>query len=176
MLPSEAARFLKGEGCPSCRFGTMCVGCAGTGIAGGGWSAPTHDCKACRGSRKLLVREILTGPWRMEFGYQPEVTVIPEHLAETLMPMHPGAETFHTYANCKTKEFFILCPYCMEKRGVLKPGHDGRVCGSCNGDGKFRQTKAEAEDAFLRHASSSVEATDDPDTVLNRLGLNRLGL
>lgn len=63
MTPEEAERFLRGEGCPSCRFGEVCPSCKGTGkkrcdycfsgceCCDGGF-IPVEPCPRCGGTGK----------------------------------------------------------------------------------------------------------------------------
>jgi|DewCreStandDraft_5_1066085.scaffolds.fasta_scaffold01803_25 RecJ-like exonuclease len=48
MAPDEAHRFLRGEGCPACHFGTKCRACNGTG---------KKKCLFCYGTGKVKVKE-----------------------------------------------------------------------------------------------------------------------
>lgn len=48
MTPDEAERFLRGEGCPCCKFGTACPSCGGTGKV---------ECRRCHGYGKVVVKE-----------------------------------------------------------------------------------------------------------------------
>lgn len=58
----ERLRFSRGEGCPACDFGTLCVKCEGTGKVRNYSSCPPDACPLCRGSRGFMIwRE-----WRID--------------------------------------------------------------------------------------------------------------
>jgi len=161
MKPSEAERFLKGEGCPCCHFGTVCVDCHGTGIEDCGYRA-APDCAECSDNHKLLVRD---PQWRQftgyEYGYQPKVRYLPPELKVKIL----SPREVHQCREGRYNEFFILCPHCCSPEKVQSQPK----CQTCDGDGKFKSKNK--DEAWLRHAASSIEGTDDPDTIMQGLGL-----
>jgi hypothetical protein len=64
MSPQEAARFLAGEGCPHCEFGTKYTECAGTGFEPDSLS----HCPHCRGQFYTFVRLVKPGLSGHSFG------------------------------------------------------------------------------------------------------------
>ena len=60
MTEEEAKKFLAGEGCPGCGFGSKCPQCHGTGKHRFGITADTETddpCNWCDGTGKLKIKE-----------------------------------------------------------------------------------------------------------------------
>jgi hypothetical protein len=148
MSPQEAARFLAGEGCPHCEFGTKCTECAGTGFEPDSLS----HCPHCRGQfyafvrlvqpdgglwnrnplyfdllkRKLVVGQPIPDDFEIHEGYIPNVAVwTPANRATGhLLKIDGGAECREGwYISVKTR-----CPVCTPTV----------QCPECKGTGKFQ--------------------------------------
>ena len=170
MTAGESKRFLLGEGCPCCHFGSQRTSCNGTGIAEAGNYRAKPDCPECRDSRKLLVRERMHVEYRLQYDYLPNVRTVPDDLARKPKLIGRRGEAKQAL-DCYFYEYFILCPFCMTKIGELKDPTKGDLCPDCKGDGKFHQ-RGDPDDALLKHAHSSCEGTDeDPAIILEGLGL-----
>jgi hypothetical protein len=155
---AESERFHKGEGCPSCGFGTRCPSCNGTGAQ----SDPTcpHRC----GNGKLLAWSpqqnsnfrYQSGVWY--FGYAPNVKEIPEGAKK--LRNAEGHGSLDGWVNQR----WYSCPHCIPETGPKYP------CDECKGDGKLhRQNK---DDLELRAAESAIEASDEePIGILAERGM-----
>jgi hypothetical protein len=170
MSPQEAARFLAGEGCPSCEFGTKCTECAGTGFEPDSLS----HCPHCRGQfytfvrlvqrdgglwnrnplyfdllkRKLVVGQPIPDDFEIHEGYLPNVTVwTPAKRAiGHLLKIDCGAECRDGwYISVKTR-----CPVCTP---TVR-------CPVCKGTGKF-QTLPDDKTKLFQAASELLGSDTD---------------
>ena len=157
MMFGEAEQFLRGEGCPSCDFGTSCTECNGTGKMIGSFGY--DPCRVCKGSRYVIARKtvklkegcVATDPFgTWVTGYAPSVTTLPADMR--LLKAYRGRKE---YLNCFTEEAKVLCPFCPDE---IPP------CAKCGGTGKF----VAVGDRFMEFLESAVDASDDPDEILLR--------
>jgi hypothetical protein len=142
LTASEAVRFLKGKGCPSCHWGKHCLHCAGTGKD----SEESSEC-ACRGSRFLIIRR-LSGkghPW--QFGLLPDVHIFPGQ--PVILFSYPGG----ICRDGPYDEALALCPACAE---AAPP------CPACHGTGSLQPLD---ERLFNQALSSLVENSDEDVTL-----------
>ena len=155
----EAERFLRGEGCPSCAFGTLCTTCDGTGRY--------EEGKCCRNGAVLAWCPSVTGPGFKagEFytGYRPHVLHItdpdspPGELGKRRGPAYIGS---HATANGGVSEYWVRCPVC---NGELE------LCTACDGTGKPPKPDPDLE---LEAAKSDCDSSDlDPIEILIRRGI-----
>ena len=161
MTAREAERFLKGEGCPSCAFGTICTACRGSGKEQSvGWGS---DCEHCHGHRSIRVWDCLQtwSRWGEGFyyGYFPNVRRLTDEQVENMRVIPGSTQTFQT-ADGPARERRIVCPFCVET---------APVCRHCGGDGKFHlPDRADVVGEEFFH--SALDSTDDPDALLDLWG------
>lgn len=153
MTNTESIRFLDGEGCPSCNFGTECPQCSGMGKK----SESYERGQCCRNGRILVWSpNKSTYTYSCEnwyTGYIPNVKTLPgditifKHLKSILTN---DGRVRQAWAECQT---------CHGKGNHLE------TCNRCNGTGKLDAPTIESESTFMGEA---LESTDDPDTLLNQ--------
>jgi len=128
MEPQEGKRFLRGEGCPCCGFGTYCPSCSGTG------QEEHHSyprCSTCRDGGRILVRQPL--PAEVKMGTR----TLPERI-----------RTF----NCRDgaiQEWWFPCPDCMSE--------GAEPCCVCKGAGTLTVNEDAALEAAKSELDSSDE-------------------
>lgn len=137
MQPTEYQKFMHGQGCPACEFGTVCLTCYGAGVEPG----ELHDCPVCFGKRRVWARRVV-GRRNWETGYTPRV-----------VPCGPAysATEHHHYKDAETDEGWSRCPACW---------NDTPVCPTCNGDGRYR-TPEEAAALHVAYLESLIDGTDE---------------
>jgi hypothetical protein len=157
--PAEAAKFLRGSGCPTCAFGTKCPSCNGTGK-----NTCTGSCQTCHGTRRVLARRLLfernavrrgspndqSAAYR--YGYIPHVKVVPHGAVRscTSVVIHPSADG-------PFEEVWFQCWECWGS---------APSCEECGGDGKLRRKG----DAFSAMASECEASDEDPVPIMHRRG------
>lgn len=174
MTREEARLFLKGEGCPSCAFGILCVSCRGAKI-----KHYSNNCPNCFSTGRVLARAMGTPPsfitHKSPFGYPPNESMVnkakvwaSEQVWEYgSMPnvrrcdapdmADPTSQVeIHVYRDGKYTEAWAACPVCNRA---------GETCPKCNGDGLYRADETE-EDKAAHGLWSALEASDDPDSIL----------
>jgi len=159
MSREESNRFLKGEGCPCCQFGTVCQHCSGSTFDSRLPTCP-HNCSPMN-AMILGWRPTRRPPrfsndiWR--YGYDPKVCSMPLDAK-----MHRQLPAVTTRDGVVHKAFF-LCPHCT------KPDRED-TCVSCNGTGKLT-VDPELE---LIAAKSELDYSDEePIGIMERRGLLR---
>jgi len=170
MEKNEAARFLKGEGCPCCGFGSRCPYCDGSGRETG----PYPSCSCCRDKGYVLAWQPRTtvGRFRndrMYLGYDPKVRTLPDDIMDT--PIKLGVRTFpekagsHQSRDGWVDEWWVPCP-----EGCAEEKEDTCIlpCDVCEGSGVLQGD----EDLELDAARSEIDASDeDGIDILARRGL-----
>jgi hypothetical protein len=159
MEPQDAAKFNRGEGCPSCLFGTACSSCAGSGRDDSG---PWAGCSVCHDKGYALARKF---EGRFFVGYDPNV----RYLSGPGPTVKLGVRTFPEQVGVflsrdgRVEEWWIACPDgCIEKAADL--------CSSCNGSGKL--TVENPDDlAFQAARDACNESDEDPMEILIERGL-----
>jgi len=144
MTAAEARRFRRGEGCPSCEFGTVCVRCRGTKIK-------PNNCATCFTKGYVYAWRCRTANnpdyrnW--VFGYSPCIRRCDEPFQ-----MIKGRMSSEGWV----EEGKSVCPDCRA---------EGEPCEACGGTGAYAEPK-DAE-RFRNHALSSLlEASDEPPIAL----------
>ena len=156
---SDAARFLNGEGCPTCNFGQGCPACDGTGKLQE-WHT-TQFCDVCRGFRLVTVRRLVflhdgrgaTGPkaeWR--YGWDPNTKPMPTDQE----PNITRRKTFGCLEGT-AEEGRVTCWACAPP-----------PCDVCHGTGKFQETE-ESRRNTERFQTLRELSGDDVDGLLNDL-------
>jgi len=182
----EAERFLRGEGCPCCKFGKVCTVCDGTGLFDER-TTPTKEAYPCHNGARLAWRPTTNsrpsfvgdpmggfGPGpsykagHYYVGYSPNVVHVedpkgpPGELGKLAVP--PGAPVRiggHATADGHVDEYWILCPECL--------GKDLPPCTACDGTGKLPPPPADLD---LDAAKSDCDSSDlDPIEILIRRGI-----
>jgi RecJ-like exonuclease len=152
MTDGESRRFLAGEGCPSCNFGTECPSCSGMGKR----SEYYERDQCCRNGRILV-----WSPNRSSYtyscenwytGYVPKVKTLPGDIK--ILRNLPG----HMTNEGRVREAWAECQTCHGEGKHLE------TCNRCKGTGKLEEPTLEQESKFMGEA---LESTDDPDTLLN---------
>lgn len=139
----EYERFRRGEGCPSCRFGTICVDCRGTGLRKG----DVHSCPSCYGETYIVVWACANyGNGAYFTGWRPKIREIDENWVEEHTCYDLGSTDSR---DGRVYTWLVRCPVCADTR---------EICPHCEGSGAFQaHDKADHTDAFL---VSVMEATD----------------
>ena len=171
---TEAGRFLKGEGCPSCNFGAACPNCSGTGKASSDYRACCLDGRTSAWSpgvnkpgpapptttepmRELACSGFEAGRWYV--GYLPNVRLVVD---PTIIKI---VERFQT-ADGPCRRAWIVCPYCAGNGDHLY------TCRRCRGSGKLEPTTDEADELRLAAGISHCNASDEePIGLLNARGI-----
>jgi hypothetical protein len=148
----EVRRFLNGEGCPSCGFGTICPKCGGGGIEKNG-------CSTCFGSGYVIAKrcagagDIRFRKWFIGYSNSPNYPLRFLDTVEILLQEKPEESCDGMVDVAKVK-----CPDCHGK---------GEPCTECGGDGKFHPEKQ--PDYFDQAVSSLLDNSDaEPIGVLSR--------
>lgn len=152
MDKDEAKRFLKGQGCPSCGFGTRCKECSGTGKEPGISMLHPH-CALCHDRRLIRVWKKSPNDAHWSCGYAPNVTVLdnaPDKLRDQQVVHHRDGYGIKAMANC---------PQCAEH---------AEDCPACNGTGKYTRLH-DSDEQRIKFLDSAMESTDDPDEFLDQL-------
>jgi hypothetical protein len=166
MTDEEHKRFMGGEGCPSCRWGTVCVHCYGTGKQ---YEYSQYDeCSECSGRHSLHIhRAAGQRVWR--YGYEPQVyelgwegeqNRIGANRHKRILLKVGSDERFEIEVyetnvlvedGVTVTRLKIVCPFC-----------EGIVCSLCNGSGEYTRPDwaDEAEKDYLRGLFN--ETDEDP--------------
>ena len=160
MEPHEAKRFKRGEGCPSCNFGTQCDQCDGSGREVGYSISP--DCKTCRDKGYVLGRWIKD---EVSIGWQPTVRYLGRRGDQPKKTI--GAKklpaiirTFDCLEGVAV-EYWLLCPDCKGEGDILP-------CRFCDGSGALKTD--DDTDEWANRIQSHLDATDEePLGVLDKL-------
>ena len=140
----EVARFLRGQGCPGCDFGTICPRCHGGRIE-------NNECRTCFGNGYIFVQRCPRpadprfAQWF--FGY----SNIPSFPLRFL----GNVDIISQYAPTTKRGVFvynakIVCPDCHG---------EGEPCVECGGDGKFHPEKQ--PDRFDAAVFALLDSTDE---------------
>ena len=180
MTPEESRRFLKGEGCPGCNFGTKCPDCSGTGKESN-WSP--HSSCICGGNHYLIVR-LLDAKGQM--GYLPPGGCFPERTLVKLTPKEPVPDQFAVHfdftPNVKTltpeqrRQAVVMqqlewhqCRdgwYLSAKLACPQPHAEAPACTVCGGDGKFHQRGEDKQPLFQIAGEMLGDDTDGLQSIL----------
>jgi hypothetical protein len=149
---TEVKRFLRGEGCPSCHFGTICTKCDGAGIENNG-------CPTCFGKGYVFPRRAqqASNPrFRTWFiGYTNNAR-FPIRNLEQIEIIHEVDVTQSAGGPVLTVK--AKCPDCHCV---------GNPCVQCGGDGKFHQDQE--GDHVEGAVADLMDASDEePVSVLSR--------
>jgi len=167
MEKDEAARFLKGEGCPCCGFGGRCPSCDGTGIDPGSWP---HECEVCNDKGYTLAWQPRrsSGGYRNDrvyTGYSPNVKTLPDDIMDNRITF--GVRTFPEKADSFQSrdgwvdQWWVNCPYCYPKNRM--------PCPACEGTGALPDPD---EDLELEAARDEIDNSDEDGVeILIRRGL-----
>ena len=123
---AEVKKFLRGEGCPACDFGTTCPRCEGAGIE-------QNQCPTCLRRGYVFVRRCETASdtrfHRWFFGYEGHADFPLRFLEEVkiLTCVSPQGSCEGDVQVAK-----VVCPDCHAK---------GEPCRECGGDGKYHAGK-----------------------------------
>lgn len=160
MDASESSRFLKGEGCPCCGFGTYCHMCGGTGKTSQGIHRASCNCM----DGKVLIWQ----PSRSGYGYssehwytgyKPNVKTMDDDTLK-IIRRDKGFESRDGWVN----QAWAVCQEC---KGDLPP------CDACDGTGKLNATKEDQEDLAFDAMRSECSASDeDPFDIMTRRGID----
>lgn len=162
LTKKEAESFLRGEGCPSCAFGSLCPTCNGTGRYDEGRTACPGQFPCGNGARLAWTPANTAGRYRggsYYTGYDPNVI----HVEAPKAP--PGAKGNggkpvkiggHATADGYVSEYWILCPDC---EGDIPP------CTACDGTGALKPSPG----ASLAALESELDCSDlDPIEIIDR--------
>lgn len=147
----EAERFLRGEGCPHCGYGTRCPGCNGTG------RYTEFGCGWCHGKASVLAwnpsrdsRGYRADTWYV--GYRPNVRELPKDAK--VLRSEQGFDSADGWVNQR----YFYCP----------DADRHPPCEHCKGTGKLKAD----EDLALKAAMDDCDSSDeDPFMILHRRGL-----
>lgn len=141
MTSDQVRRFRRGEGCPSCHFGTTCASCFGTGKETGHRSS----CPTCQGFRYLHVRRIAGHPrygaWVYDYDPNTKPWLHGDPLAEGDVHFLRQVERYQCRDGWVTC-VMVRCPDCLDT---------APACPHCQGTGKHqpRQSERAALSALL---------------------------
>ena len=175
MESGESQRFLLGEGCPTCNFGTTCPRCAGTGK-----EREDHSPCYCRGEHFIIARILKDSddgrgecyPYRCDlflqvgkpvprsnpvrFGYLPNVQhLTPEQRRRALVLK------IYSQKQCRDgwySEAKLACPLCSEQPTI--------PCAICAGTGKFASPLDPERTAVFAAAQMLAGDVDGQQTFL----------
>lgn len=152
LTPDEVRRFLKGEGCPSCGFGTICPKCQGGRIE-------KNDCPTCFGSGYVFAKRCPSASdtrfhqWFFGYTNSPHYPLRFLDAVEILREEKPEESLDGIVRVARIK-----CPGCHG---------EGELCLECGGDGNFHAEKQ--PDYFDQAVGSLLDNTDaEPIGVLTR--------
>jgi hypothetical protein len=157
----EAKRFMRGEGCPACGFGTLCPRCHGGCIE-------KNNCATCFGDGYVFAKRCLRATdarfrqWFIGYSNSPQYPLRFFDQVEILRAEQPEESLDGLVYVAKVK-----CPDCHGK---------GAPCSECGGDGKFHGDKQ--PDYFNQAVNSLLDNSDEePIGVLMRFtrGMNASG-
>jgi len=148
--PYQAKRFKKGEGCPSCDWGTICPDCQGSGKQ---YDSGDSQCSLCFGKCYLFT-------WRADdpqnyfglhwnVGYSPNIAVLetPQFVG-TWKKREPHRDGWAT-----TRKAY--CPKCQ-----------GEVCEKCGGSGAYADwAKHVDQDRLLMNGLESLLDNSDEEPI-----------
>lgn len=142
MTEAEAKRFRRGEGCPSCDFGSICTTCRGTG-------KDKTQCSTCYNSGYVIVHKLKSQPHEVYTLLRDKETITITN--PTILKMWPNEWCLDGWYNT----FKITCPVCAK---------DAPPCPACKGSGKF--TEILTDEQKFENFVGLVEESDDPDSLL----------
>lgn len=167
MTPGERKRFLAGEGCPCCRFGTACPNCSGFGVDS--YPAPANRCPICHDQGYVYAwspRQNARGYKAdgLYAGYTPNVVLIDEaiDLDKTMgVRKLPERQEAYQSADGWVDQWVVACPhYCKPEK----------VCPVCNGTGELHVEKPD-EVALAACRSELDNSDEEPISIMARRGL-----
>jgi len=163
MTFTEYKRFMCGDGCPACNFGTICTQCRGTGREPAAFNG--IECPECLGGRYLIIRANIDGDvWR--YGYSPGIRIlgycraVVKSSKTITMQDADGSNrreirVIRHYSIKRTRdgsiiELMVACPYCRDS---------APPCQWCKGTGEYHpHQEGEHIDEFL---DSLMDGTDE---------------
>jgi hypothetical protein len=160
MDSADAGKFLRGEGCPSCGFGSKCVACSGTGKARGA------GCRECRGEGYVIVRRMVQGSDPKGVGAGGYWTGY----------RHRDNPTFRGLTEAEVAGMVVLEHYgqspCLEGRyeslkvACWHCAASAPTCSECGGSGKFSRTGSGGDLAFLESLDDAFDGDEAMDAAL----------
>jgi len=172
MPADERRKFMSGQGCDACGYGTKCVDCSGTGRMGRD-ADRACSCSTCHNFRFVVVFRYapLTLRIKRDEGVAPDAPWMVWTFGYNNTPDHPirtdAGKVFYQYdgletrAGVKLQQALALCPDCPD---------DVPACPTCGGSGEF--TPANSEEMRFDAMRSAVEASDeDPFEIMAGYGL-----
>ena len=143
----EVNKFLNGEGCPSCDFGTICPKCQGGRIEKNG-------CPTCFGDGYVFAKRCPSASdmrfhkWFIGYSNSPQYPLRFFEQVEILHEEKPEESCDGIVHAAKIK-----CPDCHG---------EGEPCSECGGDGKFH---AERQPDYLDQAVESLLDNSDEEPI-----------
>ena len=147
MTLAEANRFLRGDGCPACGFGTICVRCHGGKIEKNG-------CPSCFGSGYVFAKRCPSASdarfrqWFIGYSNNPNYPLRFLDQVDILYEEKPEESCDGVVHVAKVK-----CPDCHG---------EGEPCSECGGDGKLHTDK---QPDYLDQAVGSLLDNSDEEPV-----------
>ena len=165
LTPAESRRFLRGEGCPSCNFGTTCTQCGGSGK-----EEDNRSKCYCRGKYSFLVRvtdfdgscfrgkfdllatigKPILRDYTLQYDWLPNVkTITPAERAKAVLLK------IYEMKECRDGWFHevkLACPFCDATTAF--------PCATCNGTGKL-VTEHEDKQELFKVASQLLAGDQD---------------
>jgi len=164
----EADRFLRGEGCPCCRIGSICSFCDGLGIQVEHVIRGSSLCDICHGKSIVWAWSPCndTKGYKADAlytGYYPNVRRIDEAIdIEVTIGVRKFPERMDQYvsADGPIQNWIVACP------NGCKANENS--CSCCNGTGKLTSNP----DLELEACESELDASDEePIGIIKRRGL-----
>ena len=157
----EIRRFLIGEGCPSCRFGTICPKCLGGQIEKNG-------CPTCFGSGYVFAKRCPSAndarfhQWFIGYSNSPNYPLRFFDTVEILHDEKPEESREGTPALAGgARVVYVAKLKCPDCHG------EGEPCSECSGDGRFHAEKQ--PDYFDQAVGSLLDNSDaEPIGLLTR--------
>jgi hypothetical protein len=143
----EVKRFLNGEGCPSCGFGTICPKCQGGRIE-------KNSCPTCFGGGYVFAKRCPTASdarfhqWFIGYSNSPNYPLRFFNTVEILRQEKPEESCDGVIYVAKIK-----CPDCHG---------EGEPCSECGGDGKFHPEK---QPDYFDHAVGALLDNTDAEPI-----------
>jgi len=168
MEPEDAARFLRGEGCPSCGFGGRCPSCDGAGREAR-YLVPRCSTCSDKGYVAAWSPRINNRGFTAKnfyYDYAPNIKELRDQgpsvtLGTRTLPEYAGK---HESRDGWIDDWWVACPAGCAAREASLP------CSTCSGTGKL--TVEDPDDVATRAARSELDASDEePIGILVRRNL-----
>ncbi len=143
---AQVEKFLRGEGCPACVFGTICPRCSGGRIE-------RNNCETCFGGGLVIARRCALAAdarFRHWFvGYANSPTHPLRFFKDADVALRVALENEESLDG-PVQVARIQCPDCLGQ---------GEPCAECGGDGKFHAEKHPANlDSAMRRLLANSDA------------------